>query len=109
MKRFFVMLTSKYGQCAFYFSLQSKFANTKKKFLDTIKEKKRISSSPKDSKESRVQIQVSLRFKFRQHLGCYLSMDLFFSILHVHKQTIVPLQCVNGYDPQITGPNNSAD
>lgn len=109
MKRFFVMLTSKYGQCAFYFSLQSKFANTKKKFLDTIKEKKRISSSPKDSKESRVQIQVSLRFKFRQHLGCYLSMDHFFSILHVHKQIIVPLQCVNGYDPQITGPNNSAD
>lgn len=109
MKRFFVMLTSKYGQCAFYFSLQSKFANTKKKFLDTIKEKKRISSSPKDSKESRVQIQVSLRFKFRQHLGCYLSMDHFFSILHVHKKTVVPLQCVNGYDPQITGPNNSAD
>lgn len=78
MKRFFVILTSKYGQCAFYFSLQSKFANTKKKFLDTIKEKKRISSSPKDSKESPVQIQVSLRFKFRQHLGCYLSMDHFF-------------------------------
>lgn len=78
MKRFFAMLTSKYGQCVFYFSLQSKFANTKKKFLDTIKEKKRISSSPKDSKESPGQIQVSLRFKFRPHLRCYLSMDNFF-------------------------------
>ena len=31
-----------------HFSLQSKFANTKKKILDTIKEKKKMSSSPKD-------------------------------------------------------------
>lgn len=92
MKRFFVMLTSKYGKCVLYFSLQSKFANTKKKFLDTIKEKKRISSSPKDSKESPVQIQVSLRFKFRQHLGCYLSMDHFF-LYYMYIDCCAPTVC----------------